>query len=114
MKPVKKPREKKVAPPSSRNKFREDNEKNEESEVKVERKKKVMTPEKVLENTRKKMDKLKIKKQLELEKINLKRQQDFEKFQAKKDIVYKKKIDNVNSKIDLSAKNLKDLLESLK
>jgi polyhydroxyalkanoate synthesis regulator phasin len=75
---------------------------------------KEVSPAKLLENTRKKMDKLKIKRQLEMEKINLKKQQDLEKFQAKKEIAYKKKIDNINSKIDLSSKNLTDLENLLK
>ena len=69
---------------------------------------------KMLMNARKKMDRLKVKRHLDLEKINLKKQQDLEKFQLKKEASYKKKIDNVNSKIDLSAKNLTELLDSLK
>ena len=77
-------------------------------------KKKELSPAKLLENTRKKMDKLKIKRQIELEKINLRKQQDLEKFQAKKELAYQKKIDSINSKIDLSTKNLTELTDLLK
>ncbi len=76
--------------------------------------KKEISPAKILEQTKKKMDKLKMKRQIELEKINLKKQQDLEKFQAKKELAYKKKIDSINSKIDLSTKNLTELTDLLK
>lgn len=76
--------------------------------------KKVPDSAKLLNNARKKIDHLKIKKQIELERINLRKQQDLEKFQAKKESVYQKKIDKLNNKMDLSSKQLSDLEALLK
>lgn len=76
--------------------------------------KKVPNSAKLLANAKKRIDHLKMKKQIELEKINLKKQQDLEKFQAKKELTYQKKIDKLNHKMDLSSKQLGDLEALLK